>query len=379
MNLQSPALQAIYFSPTANCNLKCSHCWINPAYSGEKCLRPEELSMKEIHSFLKEAIGMGLKYVKLTGGEPFLRKDIIEILGTIHDSGLGLQIETNATLLDPEIASFLGKIRLKDPRFFISVSLDGDEKAHDKRRGVKGCYKETLKGVHLLLDQGISAQIIFSAARDNLATFPHILEIAERVRAHSIKINFINDIERAKSMKGDSLLLSVKEILSFHSALPAHPLKIVTNLPPAFKPIKGFKEGGRCGVMGILGILSDGSVSLCGIGTSTPELVAGNVKRDSLSDLWKNAGIFCRLREEVPTQFEGICGRCMLKSFCLGECRADAFYKTGSFKASFDFCERAFCDGLFPKKWILEESNEGDKNSQVEHKDKTAPLPAKIP
>ena len=52
---------------------------------------------------------------------------------------------------------------------------------------------------------------------------------------------------------------------------------------------------------------------------------------------------------ESPCGGDGICGRCMLRSYCLGKCRAQAYYDSGSLLAPLSFCQVAYEEGLFPQ------------------------------
>lgn len=300
---------------------------------------------------------MGLVSTKLTGGEPFLRTDINDILMLIHTLGISIQIETNGTLITKENVLILKEIQRRDRQFFISVSLDGEEKNHDKQRGIKGCFRKTLNGIDLLSREKIPVQIIFSVQKANAGDLKSVVQLCKERLVHSIKVNFINDIERGKHLKKNSQLLSLKEILELNKAISLlssrYDLKIITNLPPVFKPIPDFMRCGKCGIFGIMGILSDGSVSICGIGTSVSELVVGNIKSDSLADLWIKAPLFQEIRQSIPHELRGICGQCMLKAYCLGQCRADAYYKTHDLLAPFELCQHAYDQGLFPKKWLI--------------------------
>ena len=69
-------LDSLYINPTKYCNLRCRHCWISPPNKDELKEGDKELSIEEIINVVKEAEKLGLSSVKLTGGEPLLRKDI---------------------------------------------------------------------------------------------------------------------------------------------------------------------------------------------------------------------------------------------------------------------------------------------------------------
>ena len=358
-----PALHSIYFSPSVFCNLKCRHCWLNPPYSKERKELSNDLTLSEILQVMKDALPLGLKTVKITGGEPFIRRDILDILKRIHDLKISLQLETNGVLLDEAAASVLGKIYREDKAFFLSLSLDGDEALHDYQRGVKGAYQAVLNGMRHLQSQEIPFQIICSIGKVPRSLLLHVGEIAKQMKASSIKFNFINNMERAKQMDQKQELLDVAGVLEMNQYLTSEfaalfEISIFTNLPPAFKTIQNFSKGGRCGILHVAGLLNDGGVSFCGIGFSSKALIAGNIRRTKIETLWKEAALFADLRESVPLKLQGICGDCMLKAFCLGQCRADAFYKQGSLKAPFEFCQKAREESLFPEKWIIKSSTE---------------------
>lgn len=66
-------LEQIYFYLTEGCNLACRHCWLSPKLQGESKTYPT-LSIELFHSILEQAKPLGLKAVKLTGGEPLMHQ-----------------------------------------------------------------------------------------------------------------------------------------------------------------------------------------------------------------------------------------------------------------------------------------------------------------
>jgi len=86
-------------------------------------------------------------------------------------------------------------------------------------------------------------------------------------------------------------------------------LNIYYSTPIAFKPLGQMfgDEGHGCGVCNIrriIGVLPDGSYSLCGIGTNVPELIFGHPDRDSLKEIWFHTNILNELREGLPQKLE---------------------------------------------------------------------------
>ena len=133
----TPPLRSIYFYLTEGCNLACRHCWIAPKFdeSGTMPAIPVDLFQKVID----EAMPLGLKDVKLTGGEPLMHPRFGELLEIARQKNLGVTIETNGLLCTPEVAAEIARL----PRRFVSVSIDGSDKAtHEWMRGVPGCFEK---------------------------------------------------------------------------------------------------------------------------------------------------------------------------------------------------------------------------------------------
>lgn len=125
---------------THSCNYGCSYC----IFSCHKELIKGELSTKECFHVIDELVKHNFKHLKVTGGEPFLRKDIIEILKYASEKMI-TDISTNASLITPKLVEELNKINLK----MIHVSLDGNKAEHESVRG-KNTYDATIRGLNAL-------------------------------------------------------------------------------------------------------------------------------------------------------------------------------------------------------------------------------------
>ena len=348
-------LNQIYFYLTEGCNLRCRHCWIAPKYQDEsRSFR--ELSTDLFKSIVEQAKPLGLSGVKLTGGEPMLHPDIIEILEYIRDKNLNLAVETNGVLCTPEIAR---KIReCKHP--FVSVSLDGaNAEIHEWMRGVSGCFETSLQGVKTLVNEGIKPQIIMSLVRRNKDHVARLVRLAESLGAESVKFNPTMPIARGEKLYRDGDTLTIEELVELGSWVEnglsrSTDLRLVYDHPAAFRPLgKMFGNSGdgcsACGVLGILGVLADGSFALCGIGEHVPEMVFGHSNKDCLEDVWENTKILNELREGLTSRLEGICGDCLMKDLCLGSCIAQNYYTNKNLWAPFWYCKQAKKAGLFPE------------------------------
>ena len=115
-----PPLKTIFLYLTACCNLRCRHCWVNPVYEGETLKPDSYIDLADLKSAIKEGQGLGLSNIKLTGGEPILHPHFREIVTFLTEENLFLHMESNGTLITPELARFL---REDSNVSFISVVL----------------------------------------------------------------------------------------------------------------------------------------------------------------------------------------------------------------------------------------------------------------
>ncbi|HBI16224.1 MAG TPA: SynChlorMet cassette radical SAM/SPASM protein ScmF [Desulfobulbaceae bacterium] len=348
----APPLDQLYFYLSEGCNLACVHCWLSPRH--DPAARAAFLPLELLRSIIAEAKPLGLTGVKLTGGEPLLHPDIHAILDLVHAEQLALTMETNATLCTPEIAANIA--RQCNP--FVSVSLDATHpETHDRLRGVAGAFERTIQAIRTLVAHQIPTQIIMSLLRDNVGQLEKMIELAADLGVESLKFNLVQPIGRGMSLHAADRSLSVAEILDLARKVeteiaPHAPVRLYFDCPPAFKPLKRIASGrdgcSVCGIFSILGVLATGQYSLCGIGTLVPELIFGQAGKDPLANVWCNTRILHEIRQGLPGDLTGVCGRCLMKHICLGSCLAQNRYRTGSIWSPFWLCAEAEKRGLFP-------------------------------
>lgn len=353
------ALDQIYFYLTEGCNLACRHCWLSPKHQRGGIHYPE-LPFALFQSIIEQAKLLGVPGVKLTGGEPLMHPQIHEILKIIQVHGLNLVVETNGVLCSHEIAQEIAGC--KDP--FVSVSIDGaDMRTHEWVRGVNGCFDAALEGIRNLVSAGLKPQLIMSIMRYNKSQMEEVVHLAESLGAGSVKFNLVQPTGRGEKMVDNGETLTVEELIELgewveNTLSSSSKIGIYYHQPPVFRPLSrmyGKNGNGNvvCGILGIIGVLADGSYALCGIGSHITELVFGQASKDRLENVWNNNPILIALREGIPSHFEGICANCVMKKFCMGSCIAQNYYRSKDIWAPFWFCEEANKLGLFPETRIV--------------------------
>jgi len=348
-------LNQIYFYLTEGCNLRCRHCWIAPKYQTKANQYPA-LDLNLFKSIIEQAKPLGLKGVKLTGGEPLLHPDIDKILGVVRSEKLSLNVETNGVLCTPELVRNMAAC----PNPFVSVSLDGaDAETHEWVRGVAGCFEAALKGIRNLVEAGLRPQVIMTVMRHNKEQMEPMVRLAENLGAASVKFNMLQPTARGERMHSAGEALEIEVLVDLgkwvESTLSAAThLNLYYDHPVAFRPLgKIFGQNGDgcsiCGILGILGVLADGSYALCGIGETVSDLVFGHARVDILKHVWSRSSVLQEIREALPHRLEGICGDCLMKEMCFGSCLAQNYYRSRRLWEPFWFCEEAHKRGLFPE------------------------------
>ncbi len=345
-------LNTIYFYLTEGCNLKCRHCWIAPKYQSKDAKWPM-LDFELFKDIVRQGRALGMSGVKLTGGEPLIHPDIDKILEHIKEQDLLLTIETNGVECTPETAAKI--VKCKKP--FVSVSLDGtDAETHEWVRGVKGSFAAAINGIRNLVKAGLRPQIIMSVMSRNKNQMEEMVKLAEKENADSVKFNLVTPTARGEQMHDAGQTLSMQELVELgrwaeSTPPPSSKIKVFYAHPVAFRPLAKIaaQPSGRCGILGIVGVLGSGKYALCGIGATVPELIFGNAEKDKLSDIWNNSQVLNDIREGLPSKLRGICGDCIMQAKCLGACIAMNYYRHKDLFAPQWYCEEAQKAGLFPK------------------------------
>jgi SynChlorMet cassette radical SAM/SPASM protein ScmF len=354
-----PALRAFYLYLSTGCNLRCRHCWITPRFVDGQPDPGDVIDVEGLRAAVAEAKTLGLHNAKLTGGEPLLHPRYVEIVDMLTAEGLGLDMETNGTLMTAELAHHLKE---KTNVGFISVSIDGTDAAtHDAFRGVDGAYEAALRGLDHLVTAGYkNCQVIMSVHHGNVGQMEDVMQLATDHGAASVKFSPVSSTGRGIAMHERGEALDFEELLALSRYVDQDlrarsKIGLVLNVPPALRPVSElWRTRGRtgdCGVRRILGILGSGDIALCGIGRTVPELIYGRLGQDSIRDIWLHHPRLLELRRllDYIHAFPGICGECTHAKSCRTGCVAHNFEVSGSLVWPDGLCAEAAERGLFPE------------------------------
>ena len=157
------------------CNLFCAHCYSdshNKDYAGE-------LGAEDALGVIDDLAQFGVPVILFSGGEPLLRPDLLQLIRHAQSRGIRGVISTNGTLITTALAQEMKELGLS----YVGVSIDGPEHVHDKFRGKKGAFQESLKGIRACLDAGLRVGIRVTLTRYN---YPYLDELFNLVEEENI-------------------------------------------------------------------------------------------------------------------------------------------------------------------------------------------------
>ncbi|MFO0875963.1 MAG: radical SAM protein [Gemmataceae bacterium] len=161
---------------TRRCNIACLHCFVPNERQD-----PSLASLVELFAPLRQA---GCRKLILTGGEPLLRTDLVEIVRAAVEVGIGVDLNSNLVGLTEERVAALVEAGLAEA----STSLYGDEAFHDAFVRHAGAYASTLRSCNLLRQHGVDIDFHGPVWAENLSFVEHVYELAERMDASSVTL-----------------------------------------------------------------------------------------------------------------------------------------------------------------------------------------------
>ncbi len=350
--MTAPAFEQPYvisWNLTYRCNLTCEHCYLDAgprpevhtdAFADRRelptagCLRV----IDEVAAFAPECL------LILTGGEPLLRRDIIDIVRYAASKGLWVVIGTNGVRITQNLAEILQREGARG----MSLSLDAlDAERHDAFRGVRGAWQNTVDGAGILARARLPFIVQTTVARHNVGELGALAEFAAAVLGATVwNLYFlvptgrgahVSDLDAADYDRVLAELFTIQRKFAGRMLVNAkcapHYVRVLAEQDPTSPFLKSYAGGaGGCPAgTHYLGIRPNGDVTPC----PYLPLFGGNLTTSSLRDIWDDSEVFTRIRQR--TALGGKCGACELAPGC-GGCRARAFGMTGDVMAEDPLC-----------------------------------------
>jgi len=296
-------LHTIHFNSTKSCNLSCSFCYDN-AIRGHSA----NLELDTIRQLAFDIAQCGGRRVILSGGEPLTRNDWQAIAMEFDQYDMEVSLATNGTLIKDHTIDFLKT--LKNPT--LSISLDGGEKVHNQIRGSDTAYQRTIAGLEKLKNSAIPFHLNSVLFKDNISQIGILTKIARDFDC-SVRLTLLHNNGRADEMNTEAF--DAEEILMIREychVMRGQGVNIFLNLPPLLQYVDEIipGRGAACGwAENFCGVLANGDVTICGVASNEPQLVAGNILKERFADIWQNAELFSKTRTFDTCDLKGVCGK----------------------------------------------------------------------
>lgn len=334
----------VVWNITQRCNLKCKHC-----YAAGVADISQELTHAEALRAIDGFAAFGCPVLLFSGGEPFIREDILELATYARQKGLRVVFSTNGTCITEEIAKKIAAIGVS----YVGISIDGVRETHDAFRGVPGAYERSLAAIRYCREAGVKVGLRVTLTRANVKEIPSIFQLMREENIPRICLYHLVYTGRGADLKSEDLSheesrAAVDCIINETKASfeAGHPLEVLTvdnhcdapylwmrmvkeGAPNAEEVLKLLQmNGGNSSGNGLSCVSWDGTVYPDQFWRDKP---LGNVKEKPFGEIWGNPleGSFLHQLRHKPEHVTGRCKTCRFLNLCGGNFRARAEAATG--------------------------------------------------
>jgi radical SAM protein with 4Fe4S-binding SPASM domain len=187
----------VVWNCTSKCNLHCVHCYSNSDDDDPTGI----LTTEQARAFINDLAEFGVPVILFSGGEPLLRKDILELASFAKERGIRTALSTNGTLIAAETAD-----KLKDAGFAeVGISLDGTGAINDRFRGKKGAYEAALQGIRNSVSSGLRVSLRMTITAANHGEIPAVFDLLEKEDVQRICFYHLAYAGRGRSLAKEDL------------------------------------------------------------------------------------------------------------------------------------------------------------------------------
>lgn len=325
---------AVQYEINFNCNQNCYFCY--NVWKGEEGSKADKEPSWEVRKEIVERIiSLDIFEVVLSGGEPLLAPEIVEIVSRFSEAGVNTHLITNGRLLDGNMVRELKQAGLGG----IQISLHApDSEINDTITQTPGSFEDTIAGIEnavaIFDTQAISVNMVL--VKDNYTEVKRMMRMLNDMGDLHFSVGFLSLSGAAASKDSQIMLEKDKLVETFRTVMStADKLDMDMGIAGGF-PFCLFSEEEQQEIMQMpinicdaglnqIVVSPTGEIRPC---VSLPQEL-GNILEADPKEIWQNSDFLQSLRnlEHVPSQ----CYDCDMVSVCKGGCRAAAYYTYGSF------------------------------------------------
>lgn len=271
-------LRTVFLHVTPRCNLRCAYCYL-PAGGRLR----NELSSADLRLIWPDIVRLSANKLVITGGEPLLRADILELLRDLKQADAEHSVtrclNTNGYRVTPALAEAL--VGLADE---VRVSVDALQERNDAMRGT-GSFKAAVRALDTLHRVGFEPKALITVTASGLPDLEELVRLLLEHKITGIRFNPLRPVGRGTEHQGwrvppDEARSAIRK--AWERCRPD------ATLPPEPEPQP------NCGVGRFINILPNGDVYPCHVLTS-PEFRCGNVREQSLVEMCRPDGLLAAL------------------------------------------------------------------------------------
>jgi radical SAM protein with 4Fe4S-binding SPASM domain len=303
---------------TERCNLHCAHCFVSATREGTD-MDPDRIETE----LLPRLASARVRRVTLTGGEPFAHPSVVEIAAMARRRGMMVTICTNATLIEPEMITELGRIGAR-----VNVSLDGfSAQGHGKFRGQPDSFVQTTETMRRLGEQGVLKGVLVTPNRlAEISEYRRLCEFAHDCGAEYVLMNPLSALGRGSGAirrlgAGEEFMRAVA--VETRSTEDSGLELVRIRFPNEDRPLSGCEAGT------ILYVFAGGELTVCPYLVfaartarsrhQPEEFIVGNVFQDP--DIARRLEAY-PLATRVKAHSDPVCDSCAMASGCGRGCPA---------------------------------------------------------
>ncbi len=313
------------------CNLRCSHC-----YHGLKVIKENPVTLERLFSDLEEMKALlGPDYtivIGLSGGEVFMRKDLMDLVLHTMLNGYATYMLTNGTLVTPEKAEQLLVRGVQMTR----ISVDGGTEAlHDGIRG-KGQFQKTLQGVRTFREAGQPVALTCTLMRDYNDAYADVKALFDLARREDVfKLNFSRMFAQGDGKNtpeyvyDNGQVFKAKLEMLWDLAAEYPDISVVIKDPLAKNIERPLPDNLAIDVCcyikkDFISVAANGDVYAC----RKLDKTVGNLLEDTLANIWQNNTLLQQM-DDRRLYMEGKCRTCPINTVCQGGCLAASYGQYG--------------------------------------------------
>ncbi|MFN3974457.1 MAG: radical SAM protein [Dehalococcoidia bacterium] len=321
--------EVVSWNITQACNLRCPHCYLAGGRASAR-----ELSFRDGCLLIDDLASAGTRLLILSGGEPLLRRDIVDLARYAVGRGLVVVVGSNGTLLTQARVANLRQAGVSG----VGISLDSAlPEKHDAFRGVAGAWKGAVRGIQNCVAEGLSVLVQMTVLPWNFTEVDAVAALAQEMGAVGFNLYFLVCTGRGEELTDITPAQYEATLGALVEIQKRYPQMMVrARCAPQISRVASQRGSPLLGNAGCMAgrqycrITPEGDLTPC----PYLPLAAGNVRATPFTLIWETSPILRRLRRDAPS---GRCGRCNYVDLC-GGCRARAFALTGDLMGEDIWC-----------------------------------------